>query len=63
MIAAAGYINYVGDLDNIIKVKDKEWKRIYNRVKVENKGRFKKNIPLYLYIKRVNPTLIARLYI
>ena len=24
MIAAAGYINYAGDLDNIIKVKDKE---------------------------------------
>ena len=23
MIAAAGYINYAGDLDNIIKVKDK----------------------------------------
>lgn len=24
MIAAAGYINYAGDLDSIIKVKDKE---------------------------------------
>ena len=28
MIAAAGYINYAGDLDNIIKVKDKEKVRV-----------------------------------
>ena len=33
MIAAAGYINYAGDLNNIIKIKDKERKNFYKQMK------------------------------